>query len=427
MNRIILIGNGFDLAHGLPTRYEDFVKWYWERRLQKLEKNKTIVSSDTLCTFTLERGFYLNGNTMNSWSDIYQYYKKELADKVSATEYFLHLVDESELCVCEISPFFDNVCRSIETKGWVDIENEYYRVLIQCSVENKDIKCTVQALNKQLHYVQTLLVEYLCGLKHVVENKGIRNLIYEPIKVNDISVVNQEKLVAYFQYWLQQNEDTLREKMREYGLDNEAIEDEIDWRRDLMVKIHEAAVFKTLARYNDYFPRIGLFPEKILFLNFNYTENAMQYFIKNRDCFQLNYIHGRLDKPDSIIFGYGDELDEKYDKLLALNDNECLRYMKSFKYLESSNYRDMLLFIESAPYQVYIMGHSCGNSDRTLLNTLFEHRNCVTIKPFYHKKDGKTDDYLNIVQNISRSFTDMKLMRDRVVNKTYCSPLPQNI
>ncbi len=23
MNRIVLIGNGFDLAHGLPTRYED--------------------------------------------------------------------------------------------------------------------------------------------------------------------------------------------------------------------------------------------------------------------------------------------------------------------------------------------------------------------------------------------------------------------
>jgi hypothetical protein len=30
MNRIILIGNGFDLAHGLPTRYEDFIDDYWE-------------------------------------------------------------------------------------------------------------------------------------------------------------------------------------------------------------------------------------------------------------------------------------------------------------------------------------------------------------------------------------------------------------
>ncbi|MCC8145746.1 MAG: bacteriophage abortive infection AbiH family protein, partial [Bacteroidales bacterium] len=30
MNRIILIGNGFDLAHGLPTSYKDFINDYWD-------------------------------------------------------------------------------------------------------------------------------------------------------------------------------------------------------------------------------------------------------------------------------------------------------------------------------------------------------------------------------------------------------------
>ena len=76
-------------------------------------------------------------------------------------------------------------------------------------------------------------------------------------------------------------------------------------------------------------------------------------------------------------------------------------------------------------YQIYIMGHSCGNSDRTLLNTLFEHKNCVSIKPYYYQKTDGTDNYMEIVQNICRNFTDMKLMRDRVVNKTFCKPLPQ--
>ena len=47
------------------------------------------------------------------------------------------------------------------------------------------------------------------------------------------------------------------------------------------------------------------------------------------------------------------------------------------------------------------MGHSCGNLDRTLLNTLFEHKNCVPIKPFYYiRKDG-TDNNMELVQNIS--------------------------
>ena len=127
-----------------------------------------------------------------------------------------------------------------------------------------------------------------------------------------------------------------------------------------------------------------------------------------------------------MIFGYGDELDDSFQEFLKQEDGEYLKNIKSIRYLESSNYREMLQFINAAPYQVYIMGHSCGNSDRTLLNTLFEHKNCVSIKPYYHQKDDGTDNYLEIVQNICRNFTDMKLMRDRVVNKTFCQPLPQH-
>ena len=83
----------------------------------------------------------------------------------------------------------------------------------------------------------------------------------------------------------------------------------------------------------------------------------------------------------------------------------------------------MLEFLMSAPFQVMIMGHSCGNSDRTLLNTVFEHGNCVSIKPFYHKWEGGGDNYLELVQNISRNFTNMRLFRDRVVNKEQCKTI----
>ena len=123
--------------------------------------------------------------------------------------------------------------------------------------------------------------------------------------------------------------------------------------------------------------------------------------------------------PDSVIFGYGDDLDENYKKISNLNDNRYLTNFKSIKYLESDRYRKALQFMDAAPYQVFIMGHSCGNSDRTLLNKLFEHKNCVSVKPYFYQMLG-SDNYLDIVQNISRNFTDMNLMRDRVVNKLYC-------
>ena len=108
-------------------------------------------------------------------------------------------------------------------------------------------------------------------------------------------------------------------------------------------------------------------------------------------------------------------------------NNDILKNIKSIRYLEDVNYRNVLEFVESAPYQIYIMGHSCGTSDRTLLNTLFEHQNCVSIKPFYYQNAEGQDNYIEIVQNISRNFSNAQKMRDRVVNKTFCQPLPQRI
>ena len=167
-------------------------------------------------------------------------------------------------------------------------------------------------------------------------------------------------------------------------------------------------------------------PENTLILDFNYTKTADLY-LSNKKKIKIKHIHGDLKHPESVIFGYGDELDRDYKDLARLNDNEYLRNIKSIKYLESKNYHEVLSFIGWDKFQIYIMGHSCGNSDRTLLNTLFEHKNCTSIKPFYYQSKNGDDNYLDIVQNISRNFTDMKLMRDRVVNKEFCEPLPQNV
>ncbi len=183
---------------------------------------------------------------------------------------------------------------------------------------------------------------------------------------------------------------------------------------------------KEIAVANVRYSRNGLLeenpPSNILLLNFNYTKTP-ELYMSGKKMVSIIYIHGQLDDAKSVILGYGDELDDNFEKLKKLNENECLRYMKSIKYLESDNYRKMLSFIESAPYQMCIMGHSCGNSDRTLLSTVFEHKNCISIKPYYYIKQDGTDNFLELIQNISRNFTDMTLMRDRVVNKTYCETL----
>lgn len=177
----------------------------------------------------------------------------------------------------------------------------------------------------------------------------------------------------------------------------------------------------------DSIPDYFLLPDQILLLNFNYTTTADMYLYKNSG-FEVNHIHGKLgDDLNHIIFGYGDEMDDDYKTISKLNDNDYLTNIKSIRYLETDKYRKLLRFINSDYYQIYIMGHSCGNSDRTLLNTLFEHPKCVSIKPFYYQWQDERgewqDNYIEIIQNISRNFNSMQTMRDRVVNKEFCRPL----
>lgn len=376
MNRIILIGNGFDLAHGLKTSYANFIDWYWNcwgnRLYQSVKKSET----DGLCSFIIKEsvlipdwaevfrvGNYKNGNSSGTW---------QLKEVIKLAK------EDKDLCDFTMSPFLERICKSIETKKWVDIENEYYELLKKFALEDNN-ETKVEELNKQLRTLQDRLVEYLSEVNKIEVKpiESIKSSIISPFEESNISVEDRRAFDKHF--WT------------------------INWQRNNQLS-----------------------PDKILLLNFNYTKTAELYCPKDkRTEFSINQIHGEVAKPESVIFGYGDEMDEKYKELVNKNNNLLLGNIKSIKYLETDNYRKMLEFIESDSYQVCIMGHSCGNSDRTLLNTLFEHRNCVSVKPYYHKKEDGTDNYLDLVQNISRNFNDMKLMRDRVVNKVYCEPLTE--
>lgn len=163
-------------------------------------------------------------------------------------------------------------------------------------------------------------------------------------------------------------------------------------------KIHSNFIVDDFIQKTKYsFSEYSKIPNEILFLNFNYTNTDSLYhkikYTNPNIIIKSIHIYGTLNSPaNPIIFGFGDELDEEYKKIENLNNNEYLENIKSIKYLETDNYKRLLEIVNSDEYQIFIFGHSCGNSDRTLLNTLFEHENCVSIKPFYYLKEDGTDN-----------------------------------
>ena len=377
MNRLVLIGNGFDMAHGLKTSYMDFINWYWDRRIDAFVGNISRVSEDSLCKLTIK-----DKSDISCWN-VFAFnnsYFRGIRDngKFSSYDVIKELQNNPNAFSVEFSPFFRTIMQSIKNKGWVDIENDYYQLLK--GTQKADCGYSVKELNEQLAFLQEKLTEYLGTIGTNQTIKDIHDAIIDFFDPSDFSTEGKKRA------------------MENIGLDIKSFEE---------------------VEYN-YEERNKLIPERIMLLSFNYTATVKMYGNFNLD---FNYIHGDLKHPENIIFGYGDELDKDYQAILDMNDNELLKHVKSVKYLETRNYHDMLEFLMSAPFQVFIMGHSCGNSDRTLLNTVFEHENCISIKPFYHKWPNGRDNYLDIVQNISRNFTNMRLFRDRVVNKEQCKTI----
>jgi len=398
MNRIIIIGNGFDLAHGLKTRYEDFINWYWELWTKKLTIHHSKEASDELCKFI--------ASGQHDWSPILYplspFYS--LCDDIGK-QFIRHIKNNPHDYKYTQSRFLERITKCIEKNNWVDIEKEYYN-LLSLDFKSSDNE-SIAKLNNELAFLKSQLIAYLSNIEKEFINdsivKGsIKAKMLEPINPRDISVRAKIKVDAFKHSRLMQYNDTQWNiLLNKYGY-----KEPFD-----IINAKDKSSYKEI-----------YLPNSILLLNFNYTRTADLY-LPNEEIFKVNHIHGNLSDESNIIFGYGDELDDNYKNILKQDNNEYLKNIKSINYLNSTNYREMLSYIESSPYQIYIMGHSCGLSDKTLLNTLFEHDNCVSIKPFYYINNEGFDNYTEIVQNISRNFTDMKLMRDRVVNKTFCETL----
>ena len=226
MNRLVLIGNGFDLAHGLKTSYADFIYWYWRGVVSYLLLKSRDVYEDTLCKVTNHKLDYWNLRNL---------YHSENEDLYS------FLVNNDGFIDIEYRLLFERINKSVQTKGWVDIENEYYELLKEYVIDNPS-NTHVDELNKQLQSLQEKLIEYLCHIDISDKIKtDIRQKIYGPFETPDISVEGWHALEKHIKYGLELDEREWNRKLRQYGSDCYSIGWVDDYRKKYGKK-HEAIV-----------------------------------------------------------------------------------------------------------------------------------------------------------------------------------------
>lgn len=145
MNRLIIIGNGFDLAHGLPTSYKDFINHFW-KNVVKVGYHFLVSSyteyEDNLIKTNLNLSgfdFYGRQNFLEEYRNISSYTDfKKFIDKYDCDEKTKQKVNFKNV-------FFGKINHLHSIQNWVDIENEYYSQLKALAKSNS--KINVKKLN----------------------------------------------------------------------------------------------------------------------------------------------------------------------------------------------------------------------------------------------------------------------------------------
>ncbi|AYM99225.1 AbiH family protein [Chryseobacterium sp. 3008163] len=132
MNKLIIVGNGFDLAHGLKTKYSDLINFFWESLLLECDKlNSNMHKNNTTIGDKLPIGFsneVYSVQISNVFALSEDHYINTKINK--GLEKALEEVNENFIVDIKNS-LFEFLLKQIEVQNWVDIENEYYEFLLE--------------------------------------------------------------------------------------------------------------------------------------------------------------------------------------------------------------------------------------------------------------------------------------------------------
>lgn len=372
--RVFIIGNGFDIAHGIKSRYTDFIWWYLEEIVIKFINKTFNPKKEKLFTIETKGGrfVYLNEEKIKSifkssinLNELRQQLKNEDLD-----------VNELNSCT-EIPSILKGVFQSDDLK-WSDIENNYFKS-IHSFYDEMIVNNTAKYRDKVNYFIPKI---------------NLFNSQLEFFKDKFIEFLNKQ-------------DSPFSNEFDSFFKKNSNIN--VDWREEKF--------------------EIGLFDYDSCFLNFNYTQTAKKY-IKDKDFFN---IHGSLgDIRNPPIFGLGDEYHPIYREFVELNEPELLKNVKSIKYLQANVYKKLMNKLREYDNIEYIvLGHSCGMSDRTLLKELFnmEDKNIkiylYNYQQFKYDDNGRKieksgdegkEDYTNKLYGLSSYFENNQIMRDKVGN-----------
>ena len=380
--KILLIGNGFDLAHGLPTSYKDFLDFckmvrelytypiidneYNQKKLIDWNTDKTIKSKLLECY----------ENRKNCFEDKITTQCKEL--------------DELYDCIKE-NVWINNFLEREKSIGenWIDFESEISNV--------------VQA-------IETL--------------KGYIERDEDVLKIKD---TKQQTIIYFLKIAKKSLQDVFNLKRIDGFIEDISIElDKLI--RSLEIYICEFVNEIDIIKENDDIKTIT--PDYVL--SFNYSNTYERIYGQSKEV-TYDYIHGKADIENNVdtcnlVLGIDEYLeDDKNDKL------EFIAFKKFYQRIYKSTDSTYMKWVEQIKkypevnHNLFIFGHSLDKTDRDILKLLICNDN-VTTKIYYYRKNKNDKKELGkLIKNLVRIMGQDELISRTMGEHKTIEFIPQTV
>ncbi len=344
---ILLIGNGFDLAHGLPTKYTDFLEF--AKAVRKIQKDGLLMDNRKIENVLSEYHLHssVKANILACFGKTLEKESEEilgLMDRNFWLEYFLK-------------------CPMYQKENWIDFEGEISEVMKSIDADMKD--------------------ENFCGQVHKLTHEYLNH--YYLCTVDECGKIS---------------------KITYKGLRDELLKDLNRLIR--ILEIYLCSYVETIP-CNEILPDIqNICADKII--SFNYTDTYRKLYDQNKMA-DYDFIHGKTVKVRSVeendmVLG----IDEYLSKKRKNKDLEFIAFKKFYQRIYKQTgcrYKEWLKedgrynYLHEKDRHLFIFGHSLDVTDKDILRELILHDR-VDTTIFYFNKDDLGSKIANLVRVIGQ-------------------------
>ena len=348
---ILILGNGFDLAHGLKTKYSDFLDYCVEKN------NKRIIGMINYGTTFID----------NIWLQ-----------------------------------HFITTCNNYG-KNWVDLEDEIYRVVLSLNKTLLDLSggeiemifpLTFSIKKDILEFNFYKIIDYLKTCNNRLEKNKKK---YITVETNDFShlyfyIENYQGLINFIYDQLR----TFVEMFERYL--NEVVMSEIDSEPKYQLSLLQSSK-----------PNIKSF---LFILNFNYTNTLTKLYKDTMDSKQKKsirnfYVHGKINANNIVL---GTQFFDDKNNNIPSEFNVFRKHNQRHRYNTIEDYQSLLQIIKSSNDNTkrifHVIGHSLDKSDYAILKHIFLAHNDSIINIYYHDEEAQE----RLINNITKIIGEEEVM-----------------